>query len=316
MFTMKLNLSDLQNKITKFMVPQENIGGLEINDKVVKFFGYDGTPLKVKSSGIVQVAPGVIKNGFLENPAELLKSILTLKEQVFKKSKFVPYIILSLPANNFYTNILTIPKNSVSEGNALEAIKLNTRMLSPIPLEKAYFDWEFLKERETEDAVSVFVGVGDKINIDKYLEVLTEAGFKVIAVEKPAFGLLRFVKQYTSNKEPYLLIDIDRDGIDLILAKESELLFYDFDSWQDVMGYDLQKFLTTQEFENYLITKIAPIISFYQTRYGGALKDFYLFSVITNLKGHTMNFLQTRFMMQPMMLNNNVPGFVKNVAEE
>jgi Tfp pilus assembly PilM family ATPase len=137
---MKLNLIDFKNKVTKFMVPQENIGGLEINDKVVKFFAYNGDSSLVKCSGIVQVLPGVIKNGFLENPAELLKSILTLKEQITKKNKFIPYIILSLPANNFYTNILTIPKNSVSEGNVTEAIKLNTRMLSPIPLEKAYFD--------------------------------------------------------------------------------------------------------------------------------------------------------------------------------
>jgi hypothetical protein len=60
---------------------------------------------------------------------------------------------------------------------------------------------------------------------------LKEAGFKVIAVEKPALGILRFIQQYANNhKEPYLLIDIDRDGIDLILAKDNELLFYDFDS--------------------------------------------------------------------------------------
>jgi len=93
-------------------------------------------------------------------------------------------------------------------------------------------------------------------------------------------------------------------------------LFYDFDSWQDVMGYDLRKFLTTKEFENYLITKIAPIISFYQTRYGGTLKYFYLFSVITNLKGHTINFIQNQFMLQPVLLSNNTPLFVKNVTEE
>ncbi len=313
---MNFDWQKIQNKINKFLVPQENIGGLEINDKVVKLFSFDGDALSMKFSGMAQIKPGAIKNGFLDNPIELLNSLIALKDQVFKQTKFVPYVIVSLPANNFYTNILTIPKNSVSEGNVEEAIKLNTRMLSPLPLENAYCDWEFLKERETEDVVSVFVGVGDKVNIDKYLAVLEQAGFKVIAVEKPALGLLRFVQQYTSNKEPYLLIDIDRDGIDLILAKENELLFYDFDSWQDVMGYDLQKFLTTPEFENYLITKIAPIVSFYQTRYGGDLKDFYLFSVITNLKGHAIDFIQTRFMMQPMLLNNNVPMFVKKTTEE
>jgi len=303
-------------KLKKYLIPQENILGLEINDKVVKIFGFDGDTSSVRYSGIVQIAPGVIKNGFLEKPGDLLNALNVLKNNTFKGKKFIPYVIISLPANNFYTNILTIPKNSVSEGNVAEAIQLNTRMLSPIPLEKAYFDWEFIKEKETEDSASVFVGVGDKVNIDKYLGVLEEVGFKVIAVEKPAFGLLRFIQEYTNNKEPYLLIDIDRDGIDLILADENELLFYDFDSWQDVMGYDLQKFLTTVEFENYLITKIAPIISFYQTRYGGILKDFYLFSVITNLKGHAMNFIQTRFMMKAMMLNATSPNFVKNVAEE
>jgi len=82
------------------------------------------------------------------------------------------------------------------------------------------------------------------------------------------------------------------------------------------MGYDLHKFLTTKEFENYLTAKIAPIISFYQTRYNGPVKYFYLFSVITNLKGHTMNFIQNQFMLQQAFLSNNTPIFIKKVAEE
>ncbi len=313
---MNLNWNNIKTQITKILIPQDNIGGLEINDKVIKLFYFDGDPYKIKYSNIIQIAPGAIKNGFLEKPEELLKSLTNLKNKTFKNTKFIPYIILSLPPNNFYTNILTIPKNSVLEGNIEESIKLNARMLSPIPLETAYLDWEFLPEQETEDTISVFIGIGDKSQIDKYLTVIQEVGFKIIAVEKPALGLLRFVQQYSANREPYLLIDIDRDGIDLILAKKDNLLFYDFDSWQDVMGYDLRKFLTTKEFENYLITKIAPIISFYQTRYGGTLKYFYLFSVITNLKGHTINFIQNQFMLQPVLLSNNTPLFVKNVTEE
>jgi Tfp pilus assembly PilM family ATPase len=94
----------------------------------------------MKYSNIIQIAPGAIKNGFLEKPEELLKSLTDLKNKTFKNTKFIPYIILSLPPNNFYTNILTIPKNSVLEGNIEESIKLNARMLSPIPLETAYLD--------------------------------------------------------------------------------------------------------------------------------------------------------------------------------
>jgi len=83
---------------------------------------------------------------------------------------------------------------------------------------------------ETAENISVFVGIGDKNNIDRYLEALKACEFRVIAVEKPALGLMRFINQFSSNKEPYLLINIDRDGIDLIIAKQIELIFYDFDS--------------------------------------------------------------------------------------
>jgi len=113
---------------------------LEINDKVIKLFYFDGDPYKMKCSGIVQIAPGAIKNGFLEKPEELLKSLTHLKNQTFQNTKFIPYVIISLPANNFYTNILTIPKNSVVEGNVDESVKLNARLLSPISLNNAYFD--------------------------------------------------------------------------------------------------------------------------------------------------------------------------------
>ncbi len=313
----KQNQESFKDKIKKYFIPQEDIGGLEINDKVIKIIGFKNSHKTVKYSGIIQIAPQTITNGFLAKPESLIQALNLLKNQIAKQQPTPPYVILSLPPNNFYTNIITIPKNTILAANNFEeTVKLNTRLISPIPLENAYFDWEVLPNEETAENISVFVGIGDKNNIDRYLEALKACEFRVIAVEKPALGLMRFINQFSSNKEPYLLINIDRDGIDLIIAKQIELIFYDFDSWQEVMRFDLRKFLTTKEFEIYLTNKISQIMNYYQSRYSQSLANFYFFSVIENLKGHAVHFIQEKFNLKPILLSNDIPLFIKNISEE
>jgi len=137
----KQNQESFKDKIKKYFIPQEDIGGLEINDKVIKIIGFKNSHKTVKYSGIIQIAPQTIINGFLAKPESLIQALNLLKNQIAKQQPTPPYVILSLPPNNFYTNIITIPKNTILAANNFEeTVKLNRRLISPIPLENAYFD--------------------------------------------------------------------------------------------------------------------------------------------------------------------------------
>lgn len=301
-------------KIKKLLAPAEDIGAIEINNRVVKAFYFTNNgSLNIKASAILPVENSTINNGYIQNETSLIKTLTELKKQILKHRKVSPYIILSLPSQNFFTSILSIPKLS-DKASFEEAVKLNLRLKSPIPLDNAYLDWEDIEDKGDLNNDVIFSAVGDKTNINRYLDCLNKAGFKVIAVEKPALGILRFIKHFANIvNEQYLIINIDRDGIDLIVSENDHLIFFDFSSLSEVAKYDLDNNLSSQDFLIFLNKKVGQVINFCQARQNTCLKKFFLFSIIPGIKNDAINSLVSNFNLEPITLKNE--NIIK-VAEE
>ncbi len=298
---MKINLEKIKN----ILAPHEEIGAIEINNRVVKAFYFSNNDkLKIKSSAILPVPNSTINNGCVQNEAALIKVLIDLRKALNKHKKVSPYIILSLPSQNFFTSVLSIPQLS-DKSNLEEAIKLNLRLRSPIPLENAYLDWENIEDNTLINAQMVFAAIGDKVNIDKYLFCLAKAGFKVIAVEKPALGILRFIKHFSVPQNYYLVANIDRDGIDLVVSQNNSLIFYDFNSLSEVAKYDLNDNLSNNDFMIFLNKKIGQVVNFCQARQSECLKKFFLFSIIPEIKNELIQNLATNFSLEPISLKND-----------
>ncbi|HRZ29569.1 MAG TPA: hypothetical protein P5052_02240 [Candidatus Paceibacterota bacterium] len=152
---------------------------------------------------------------------------------------------------------------------------------------------------------TIFSAVGDKLNIEKYIYCLNKAGFKVIAVEKPALGLLRFLKTFTTETDQYLVINIDRDGIDLIVAQNNVLVFYDFSTLSEVAKYDLNSNLSNRDFLIFLNKKVGQVVNFCQARQNTCLKKFFLFSIIPAIKTEITNSLITSLGLEVATLKND-----------
>jgi Tfp pilus assembly PilM family ATPase len=291
------------DKFKNILAPQEEIGAIEINNRVVRAFYFSvNNNLEIKASAMLPVEKSTINNGCVENEASLIKTLTELKKVLCQNKKVSPYIILSLPAQNFYTSILSIPKLS-DENSFKEAVKLNLRLKSPISLENSYLDWEDINEDNRNNKI-IFTAVGDKYNIDKYLNCLNKAGFKVIAVEKPALGILRFLKKFNAGCEEYLVVNIDRDGVDLVVSQNNHLVFYDFSSLSEIAKYDLDSNLSTKDFVIFLNKKVGQIINFYQAHQKSYLKKFFLFSIIPNIKNELIHSLGSNLSLEPLSLKD------------
>jgi len=151
----------------------------------------------------------------------------------------------------------------------------------------------------------VFAAIGDKLNIDKYLACLAKAGFKVIAVEKPALGILRFIKYFSVPENYYLVANIDRDGVDLIVSQNNSLIFYDFNSLGEIAKYDLDNNLSNADFMIFLNKKVGQVVNFCQARQNECLKKFFLFSIIPEIKTELIQNLTTNFSLEPLSLKND-----------
>lgn len=301
---MKENIKINLNKIKKLLAPEEEVGAIEINNKVVKGFCFsnDGS-LTTKWSAIFPMPMGVINNGIAQSEEMLTKTLVDFRKEINKQKKATPYIILSLPSQNFFTSILSVPKLSKKESME-EAVRLNLRLRSPIPIDNAYVDWEIIDNSDFQNSYTIFAAVGDKINIDKYVNCATKAGFKVLAVEKPALGLLRFIEKFSIDHTQYLLINIDRDGVDLVVSKDNRLAFYDFDSLNEVARYDLNSNLSAKDFQVFLTKKISQVSNFCQSRQNQVLKKFFLFSIIPGIKQDLINLVSTSFNLESLALQN------------
>ena len=291
-------------KIKKILAPQEEIGAIEINNRVVKAFYFSNNgELNIRASAILPVENSTINNGYVQNEASLTKTLIDLKKALNRNKRVSPYIVLSLPAQNFFTSILSIPKLS-DKSSFEEAVKLNLRLRSPISLENAFLDWENIEESKLDNNETIFAAVGDKNNINKYLNCLSKAGFKVIAVEKPALGILRFIKQFAYTDEQYLVINIDRDGIDLVVSQSNNLIFYDFSSLTEVAKSDLDNNLSNKDFMIFLNKKVGQVVNFCQARQNACLKKFFLFSIIPDIKNELITSLTTNLGLEPLSLKN------------
>ena len=122
---MKIKTKINIGKIKKLLDPTEEIGAIEINNRVIKslYFSNQGN-LNIKSSAILPLANNTINNGYVQNEEALIKSLIEIKKILNSKHRVSPYIILSLPSQNFFSSILSIPK--CHKSSFTEAVKLNS----------------------------------------------------------------------------------------------------------------------------------------------------------------------------------------------
>jgi len=88
-------------------------------------------------------------------------------------------------------------------------------MVAPLPLEETYFDWEDWGGSVKENEREVFIALGIKKQLDPYLDILSQAGFKIVAVEPWALSLVRFLDTFGEKNQPVLSIALRPEGIEL-----------------------------------------------------------------------------------------------------
>ncbi|MCX6736736.1 MAG: pilus assembly protein PilM, partial [Candidatus Parcubacteria bacterium] len=223
-------------KIKKVLIPQMEVVGLSISEDGIRLVSFKPNSYIIKSFQGVSFVPGVIEKGILKKPEVLQAAIASIKNKVWKK-KEERFVVLSLPSQNFYTNIVSMPDLPASEFE--NSIKLNTQMNSPLPIEQSYFDWQIINtnlgNNPDPNLKQVFVALSDKSCIDPYLAAIENEGIKTMATELEPFSTARLMSGL-GCRGPYLYINLKRDGLYLYIFNNDIPVFSDYDSWAEVSG--------------------------------------------------------------------------------
>lgn len=209
-------------KFSHLLTREEPIAGLEIDERYVRLALFepnkrDKNKSKIKILVEQPLVNGVVVNGNIEKPNELVKSLQIL----LKNTKAtVRYCIVSIPTNNVYSRIFSFPQ-SVGQDKLEETMDLAIGFQLPFAPDKLYIDWEKTNEAGQNN---VFLATIQKKNIDPYLEVLGKAKINPVAIEFRPLSISRVV-QFGKKEEPLLLYNQNSYSTEIFILQDGNVKF-------------------------------------------------------------------------------------------
>lgn len=283
----------------KLLVPEFTISAIYIEDRMVRVFCFDKKIDKIRKAGKYTLPKGIIEEGILKKPEQLKSFFNSLKNKLWGKEKNV-WVVLSLPSANFFVNILNLPE--LDEERFQEAIVFNTQMIAPLPMEESYFDWEDWGLSGEDGNKEIFIALGIKKQIDPYLEILNDVGFKTVAIEPLAVSLARFNHQFLEKEKPTLIIDLRLEGIEFIITEGKKLIFFDFDSWHEIFGKDIPPKITIDLLKKHMGVEIPMLLNFYSLKRKKIIQQFLFLGFDTQLVNVLIRWIQIQYQLTPIQV--------------
>lgn len=260
------------NKIIHFLNPSPPIAGVEISDFYIRFFYYKNE----KSMNLdIRLTPGVIKDGKVIQKDKLKEAFLKMMQKLGKKAKKLPHIIITTPSSSVFLQTFNLPY--LAPDKVPEAVKLNLQMISPLPIDEAYTDWDELGEDKTSGQLT-FLGVfADRKNIDAIVDACSGAGFVVVAIEPSIFALERAVKRASTELDTddfHILLNVTNEGMDFAGISHKKVRFDYFVSWLSM--YEGATEISAQLFEDTVARYTQQVLNFALSNTGSSPKEMAL----------------------------------------
>lgn len=261
------------------------IGGFQISDSVIQYVLIGDKPQAFS----LRLPVGVLREGKVQNPSELLKSLNQLHKMIEpeKASLRIP-VVVSLPAAVVYTQSFNVP--NVGQEKVEEVVGLNLQMISPMPKDQAYMSWQILSETtENYELLGAFTERG---NVDKLKDVLEAANFSPVAFEFPSLALARLINQTASvTPFPVLVFHISSEGLNLFILRNGLVYFDYFHSWRSVQGESRE--ISRAVFNEVVTQEVQKVINFAQSKYNENLEHVFL--IAPGFEVEMQQFLEKRF---------------------
>ncbi len=253
--------------------------GFEVSDQVVRIIYPEK---KTIGMAAVVLGPGVMERGVIKDPAAFTAALAALRAKMPARMQSKKMnVVVTLSSASIYTQSFTLP---LIEGDELKkAIDLNIQMSSPDDLARSYYGTRVLARDEVNGKIEISAAFIEKGLVDGIVEALFTTGFITTCVESRAISLVRVVKERFPSADPanpYLLLDIDGVGIDVLIIKKNELYFEYATPWSDVADDKGQ--VTMEKFADTITASLRQVSNFYRQRWqdplGGVIVSASAFS--------------------------------------
>lgn len=205
------------------MFYQNTYIGLDMSDLSVKAvqFRAGGNKSEIVSYGSINLSPGLIRGGKIENPQSLSIAIKDLFANIKGSKIKTKYVGCSLPEEKSFVRLISLPL--MSEKELQEAIKWAAETEIPIKLDELYLGWELIERHDTveqgEDPhIDVLLVASPKEIVDEYVNFLKELNLVPILTEiesslvvESIIDIHQIEKKITKSKNKRLLFSWKHD---------------------------------------------------------------------------------------------------------
>ncbi len=186
---------------------EDSYFGLDLGESSVKVFQLekDGDIDRIRSFSVREIGAGYIENGQIIEAEKLSKAICETISSAGPKKINTKKVICSIPESKVFLRTIDIP--IIEETEAAEAIKWEIEAGIPLEIDKVYFDWQFLEQKDGKQRV-LTVAVSREV-VDNLVTVLESCGLSVCGMEMESVATARSIIPDNSGEEDaYLVVDI------------------------------------------------------------------------------------------------------------
>ena len=194
--------------------------GLDISDRSIKFlkFGLRKGDIFLDKFGEKEIPAGIIEDGKIKGKKELI-SVLSK----WRKESSLDRVIVSLPEDQAFVFKMKVPE--AASGHIRENIELHLEEYIPLLPTETTFDYEIISTpTQGENNYLINVSAFPRKMVEDYYEVLSSAGFQILAFEIEAQSLTRTFVLSNTN-ENLMLVDIGGYRTNFALVSGNRVVF-------------------------------------------------------------------------------------------
>lgn len=182
-----------------FGINKDPILGLEIGSTAVKIMllSKKADIIKVEKYAFEPLEPGVVVEKNIVNKEKVVAAIKAVMNKVNAPSNKV---CVSIPNSASIIRTIKMSKE-LSDKEIGSEIELEAERYIPYPLDEINLDYTVVGPADEADLVNVVLAVSKTENIDKIVDILTDAGLEAVVVDVDSFAIQRAF-EYVSKKLP------------------------------------------------------------------------------------------------------------------
>ena len=205
-----------------FIKPKLETFGLDISDSSLKAARVKKSRkgIFLSSFAMVDIEPGVVVNGMVENESALALAIVSLTK---KLRAGTGYVSIALSEERSFLKVIRMPK--MDERDLKGAVSYEAENHLPLPSGSVYLDFELIGQSRDDDGMEVLVVALPREVSDSCASAVEAAGLFPVFMETESLAMVRSLTDRDDRKGPILIADIGESKTGFIILSGGAIRF-------------------------------------------------------------------------------------------